>query len=204
MAGPDQKETGSGPLVETLVHQARAGSRAAFEQIMILYQEQIFRMAYYRTRSRMDAEDLTQDIFMQAFKNLSRLQEVERFKGWLFSVASNRVRDFHRKKRFRALFFRRPDQDDPVEEKGHTDAPPDALRSLMTQDFWRKIGAFLDRLPHMEREVFILRFMDHLTIREVSQVLSKSESTVKTHLYRSLKKFKRENSLRQFLQELLP
>lgn len=204
MASPHQAQAGTGSSVETLVQQARAGSRQAFERIIVLYQAQIFRMAYYRTRSRMDAEDLTQDIFMQAFKNLARLQDVDRFRGWLFSIASNRVRDFHRKKRFRALFFRGADRDRPVEEKGDRNAFPDPLHGLMTKDFWKKIGAFLDTLPHMEREVFILRFMDHLTIREVAQALSKSESTIKTHLYRSLQKFKRENSLRQVLQEFLP
>jgi RNA polymerase sigma-70 factor (ECF subfamily) len=55
----------------------------------------------------------------------------------------------------------------------------------------------------MEREVFMLRFMDHLTIREVSEVMKKNESTVKTHLYRSLQKFRREDALRHFLQESL-
>ena len=51
----------------------------------------------------------------------------------------------------------------------------------------------------MEREVFLLRFFDHLSITEMAAVLKKSESTVKTHLYRSLKKFKKEPVMRQLL-----
>jgi RNA polymerase sigma-70 factor (ECF subfamily) len=46
-----------------------------------------------------------------------------------------------------------------------------------------------------------LRFMDHLSIKEVSQVLKKSESTVKTHLYRALRKFRNDPSMLQFLEE---
>jgi RNA polymerase sigma-70 factor (ECF subfamily) len=53
----------------------------------------------------------------------------------------------------------------------------------------------------MEREVFMLRFLDNLNINEIAQTLKKSESTVKTHLYRALAKFKKEKALRQFLQE---
>ena len=71
----------------------------------------------------------------------------------------------------------------------------------MRQDFWNKMRLLLDRLSHLEREVFLLRFMDHLSIREISQVMKKSESTVKTHLYRALKKFKKDTSLIQMLLE---
>lgn len=187
--------------VAALVEQARAGSRTAFEQLVGMFQGDIFRMAYYRTHSPMDAEDLTQEIFMQAFKNLSRLKTAERFRSWLFKIALNRVRDFNRKKRFRALFSTLDDSDKVDRSYGETRDHPEALYSLMVKDFWKQIGLFIDKLSRMEREVFMLRFMDHLSIKEISQVLRKSESTIKTHLYRSIQKFKREHSIRQLLQE---
>ncbi len=187
--------------VAALVEQARAGSRTAFEQIVGMFQGDIFRMAYYRTHSSMDAEDLTQEIFMQAFKNLSRLKTAERFRSWLFKIALNRVRDFNRKKRFRALFSTLDDSDKVDRSYGETRDHPEALDSLMVKDFWKQIGLFIDKLSRMEREVFMLRFMDQLSIKEISQVLRKNESTVKTHLYRSIKKFKKGYSIRQLLQE---
>jgi RNA polymerase sigma-70 factor (ECF subfamily) len=186
--------------VASLVEQAREGSDSAFEQLVNLFREDIFRMAYYRTRSSMDAEDLMQDVFMQAFKNLARLKEVRQFRSWLYSIAVNRIRDFNRKKRIRVLFgasaqYHEVDHS-PTDEKSH----PEALDRLMTRDFWKKIGSFLDKLPHTEREVFMLRFMDHLSIREISQALGKSQSTIKTHLYRSVNKFKTAHSVRQLLE----
>jgi RNA polymerase sigma factor (sigma-70 family) len=90
------------------VDQAKAGSRAAFEELVALYHEDIFRRAHYRTRSRMDAEDLTQEIFMRA----RRLKSVDRFRGWLYSTALNRVRDFHRKRRFLVLSFTSSEKND--------------------------------------------------------------------------------------------
>jgi RNA polymerase sigma-70 factor (ECF subfamily) len=54
----------------------------------------------------------------------------------------------------------------------------------------------------MEREVFLLRFFDHLSLNEIAGVLKKNESTVKTHLYRALAKFKKEPAMRQLLNEV--
>ena len=192
---------GTGSQVTSLVKEARAGSRTAFEQLVDLFQEDIFRMVFYRTRSAMDAEDLAQDIFMQAFKNLSRLKAADRFRSWFFIIALNRVCDFNRKKRFRALFGTFDDSEEVAQPYGETKDDPEALDNLMIQDFWKQIGLLLDRLSRMEREVFLLRFMDHLSIKEISRVLEKSESTVKTHLYQALQKFKRESSILKLLKE---
>ena len=81
------------------------------------------------------------------------------------------------------------------------DPVPGALDDLMRRDFWRQVDGILSRLPRMEKEVFLLRFFDHLNLRETADVLGKSESTVKTHLYRALAKFRRHKDLRQMLRE---
>ena len=69
-------------------------------------------------------------------------------------------------------------------------APPVAEDSLAQKDFWRQIGRLLAGLSAMEKEVFLLRFFDQLTLKEMSATLHKSESTIKTHLYRALRKLK--------------
>lgn len=184
-----------------LVAKAMSGNRIALERLAGIFHEDVFRMVYYRTRSTMDAEDITQDIFIQAFKNLSRLRSTDRFKSWLFSIAVNRVRDFYRKKRFQQIFS--PLTDSGLEDLPNTgsDENPEALDNIMRRDFWKQVELLLDKLSKKEREVFLLRFMDHLSIKEVSQVMKKSESTVKTHLYRALQKFRKEPSIIQFLEE---
>ena len=156
-------------------------------------------MVYYRTLSRMDAEDITQDVFVKAFKSISTLKSPDRFKSWLFSIALNRVRDFYRKKYFLATLGFSGKSDDPEQDYPEEKENPNALENLMRQDFWKHVGLFMHKLPHMEREVFTLRFMDHLGIREISEVMKKHESTVKTHLYRALGKFRKEPGLRQLL-----
>ena len=187
-----------------LVKRAKAGSRNAFAELVDLFQDDIFKMVFYRIRTQMDAEDITQEVFMQAFRKLSGLKKVDRFKSWLFSIAINRVRDFSRKKRFRSLFQPSDAGNDVNPSDTQIHDQPEAIDELMKQDFWKHIGLIIDKLSRMEREVFLLRFLDLLSIREISNVLKKSESTVKTHLYRALVKFRKNSSTLQLLKEEMP
>ncbi len=194
-------QTKNSDQTTSLVEKARSGNRFAFEQLANLFHKSIFRMVYYRTRSTMDAEDITQDIFLQAFKNLSRLKETHKFKSWLFSIGVNKVRDFHRKKRFQNLFSSFSEKGNEEQQEPEQDGNPEAEENLLRQDFWNNVKILLDKLPRMEREVFTLRFMDHLSIKEISAVLKKGESTVKTHLYRALGKFKKDSLMLELLKE---
>jgi RNA polymerase sigma-70 factor (ECF subfamily) len=189
------------PQLAELAKQARDGNRLAFGQLIDRFQGDIHRMIYYRIRVRMDAEDLTQDVFVRAYRSISRLREPERFRSWLFTIAVNRVNDYLRKKRVRSIF---KSSDESIEIQPVTtdiQEQPEALEQVLKKDFWRHIERITKKLSKMEREVFMLRFMDNLNINEIAQIVKKSESTVKTHLYRALAKFKKEKGLRQFLQE---
>jgi RNA polymerase sigma-70 factor, ECF subfamily len=176
--------------VASLVEAAQKGDRKAFDRIIGLFHEDVFRLIYYRTRSRMDAEDLEQEVFVQAFKGLSRLKELSRFRSWLFTIAVNRVRDFHRKKKLLVfLGISGSEQETELPEK-EADGAPNALDQLLRREFWSQVEKLAVKFSSAEREVFFLRFVDELNIREIADVLNKSESAVKTHLYRALRKFK--------------
>jgi RNA polymerase sigma-70 factor, ECF subfamily len=198
----DQQSTTSGreQFVASLVEAAQNGDRDAFEQIIGLFQEDIFRMIYYRTRSRMDAEDVAQEVFLQAYRSLSKLKDVNRFRSWLFTIAVNRVRDFHRKRRLLAFLGISASEEEDQSPELERDRGPDALHQLMRREFWDGVEKLSGRFSSAEREVFFLRFVDQLSIKEIADVLKKSESAVKTHLYRALKKFK-DDSLFMEVQE---
>ena len=191
----------SGDQMTDLVIQARDGNRLAFEQLIDRYQGDIHRMIYYRLRARMDAEDLTQDVFVRAYRSISRIREPRKFRSWLFTIAVNRVNDYLRKKRVRSIFKSSDEGTDVQPVVTDFQDPPEALDQVLKEDFWRHVGRIAKKLSKMEREVFMLRFLDNLNINEIAQILKKSESTVKTHLYRALAKFKKEKEVRQFLQE---
>jgi RNA polymerase sigma-70 factor (ECF subfamily) len=190
--------------VSKLAAEARDGNRFAFQQLIQQLEPRIFRMVFYRTRSREDAEDICQEVFLQAYRSLQKLKEPERFASWLFRIAVNRVNDHHRRQKFRSLFSVLHDTDsedtaDPLPDRG-----ADTMDAIVRKEFWQKVQAMLTQLSKMEQEVFMLRFLDDLGIKEMADILHKSESTVKTHLYRALEKLKNDTAFRAFIKETQP
>jgi RNA polymerase sigma-70 factor (ECF subfamily) len=177
---------------------AQKGSRDAFSGLIDLFHRDIFNLIFYRLRSRMDAEDLTQDVFTQAFKNLSQLKEPEKFKSWIYSIAVNRVRDHYRKKKIRSWvgFFSENEETNPENIQNIKADQDDPLEDMLKKDFWTHMEMAMASLSRMEKEVFLLRFLDHLGLKEIAQTLKKSESTIKTHLYRALVKMQNSSLLK--------
>lgn len=177
------------PTVE-LVEKARAGDQTAFHRLVDHYQPEIYRMIYYRSRSQMDAEDLTQDVMLKAYKNIGRLKSPEVFRSWLYRIAVNRVRDYYRKIQFKSLFGFVSVDEERFHESAEMAVAAEAEEGISRKEFWRQIEQMLTTLSQMEKEVFLLRFFDQLTIKEISAALKKNQSTIKTHLYRALRKVK--------------
>ena len=178
--------------VTALVEKARGGNRVSFQELVNIFQEDIYRLAYYRTFSQMDAEDLTQDVFEQAYRKMDSLNDSQRFRAWLYTIAVNRCNDFLRKRKYLALLQIRSaqEQDDVPRDPDTNNNSDDRIDK---KRFWKQVKAVLYKLSVMEREVFTLRFMDHRNISEIAAILDKNESTIKTHLYRALNKM-REHS----------
>jgi RNA polymerase sigma-70 factor (ECF subfamily) len=189
--------------IAALVENARNGNRSSFQELVSLFQIDIYRLAYYRTFSQMDAEDLTQDVFEQAYRKLATLHEPQRFRAWLYSIAINRCNDFLRKRKYTALLHKRSTQEqefsDP--EKYMNNSYGDRIDKKI---FWKQVKTILGKLSTMEREVFTLRFMDHRNINEIASILDKNESTIKTHLYRALNKVRVQSDFFKEHRESIP
>ncbi|MBI9077669.1 MAG: RNA polymerase sigma factor [Desulfatibacillum sp.] len=175
----------------SLVRQARSGDRAAFDQLVLLHHERIFRMVFFRTRKQMDAEDLCQEVFIRAFKSLPRLKDDSKFVPWLFSIAGNTVKDYYRKKKILSLFQSEPDVQ--VNEDPDSRQLSQPLDHVLKQEFWSQVEIFSQKLSRWEKEIFFLRFMDQLAIRDIAEATGKSQSAVKTHLYRALEKYRKHS-----------
>lgn len=179
-----------GSQIAQLVTLAQSGDRGAFHRLADRFQPEIFRMIYYRVQSKMDAEDLSQDVFFKAFRSLKQLRSPLRFKSWLYRIAVNRIRDFYRRKAFKAMFGFIAMDDPDFQEPDEMAQAPQAEEHVDRQAFWQQIAEMMTALSKMEKEVFLLRFFDDLTINEITRVMGKNDSTVKTHLYRALAKIK--------------
>jgi len=183
-----------------LAENARDGNRGSFQELMIMFQEDIYRLAYYRTFSQMDAEDITQEVFVQAYRKIKTLHDPQRFRAWLYTIAVNRCNDFLRKKKYLFLLQSRSAREQEVEEAGEK-VNNNYTDTIAKKKFWEQVRLLLDKLSAMERQVFTLRFMDHRNINEIAAILGKNESTIKTHLYRALNKVREESGFFQEYRE---
>ena len=178
---------------------ASKGDRSALNRLAGMFYKEIFRMIYFRTLSRMDAEDLVQDVFMRMAEKLPGLKDKTLFRAWLYRIAVNRVHDFHRRNKIKAVFGVRPDS-----EPDAADPNPGAAPAVEQKEFANMLRSFAGRLSRWEKEIFLLRFLDELEIGEIARTLKKNENTVKTHLYRAVAKFKEDDTFRQWLKGYAP
>ena len=186
--------------VSALAEKARDGNRMSFQELVSIFQEDIHRLVYYRTYSQMDAEDITQEVFVQAYSKLKSLNDTQRFRPWLYSIAVNRCNDFLRKRKLLSLLQFKSAQEQEFMDTGKG-MSNNYNETIAKKIFWKQVRSLLDKLSAMEREVFTLRFMDHRNINEIAVILDKSESTVKTHLYRALNKVRKDSGFFQEYRE---
>ncbi|MBF0452256.1 MAG: sigma-70 family RNA polymerase sigma factor [Candidatus Magnetomorum sp.] len=180
------------------VEQAQTGNRLALNQLIDHYQNDIFRLVYYRIHHQADAEDVTQDIFVQVIKRIRTLKDITCFKPWLYQIALNRVRDYFRKKK--VLFFL-----GTTSEIESTNDLEDVTTESPEKEMFRKeltnlLKSLSREFSKWEREIFLLRYVDDMDVKDISRILGKNENTVKTHLYRAVNKFKKHRTLREFIQ----
>ncbi len=146
---------------------AREGDLGAFEDLVRLYQGDLWRFAYHFTRDRNLAEDVTQEAFLRAFRFLRSFRGDSKFTSWLFRIARNCAMDQIRARK--THFDKEPPQ--PV-------GPPDPEARV-------ELHAALDAVSDDHREPFLLIEVFGLSYREAADVLNVRVGTVKSRMHRA-------------------
>ena len=154
---------------------------ANFAILVNEHHERLFRFIYRFTQNREDAEDLTQDTFVKAFKNFHRYDERYAFAAWLFTIGRRTVYNHYRsKKRMEVL-----------EEAEFVDTSDTPDHQAEDADRKESIWESAKRLKPPYREVLVLKYREDLSVREIAQVLKKSETNVKILLFRARNQLKK-------------
>ena len=172
-----------------LVEAARKGDLAAFEELVRRYERNVFRIANHITQNREDAEDVVQDAFLKAYRNLKNFQGQSKFYTWLVRIAVNEALMRLRKRRTGA--GRTVSLDEEV-DTGEDTIPRDVAdwspnpEQLYNQ---AELTEILDRtiqgLPSGFRTVFVLRDVEGLSTEETAEALGLSVPAVKSRLLRA-------------------
>jgi len=160
---------------EALVKRAKERDEAAFSQIYDEHFNRIYRYCVLRISDEMEAEDMAQQVFLQALQNIGSYKWTGApFSAWLFRIAHNQVVDYHRKhsKQLTSPLDELPELREPEDESN----PRDIYELKMDIV---ELNTALNRLTALQREVIALRFTSEMPIAEVAKVMHKTEGAVK-------------------------
>jgi RNA polymerase sigma-70 factor (ECF subfamily) len=176
---------------ESVLPRAKVGDEAALKVIYDRHFSPVFRIALRYTGSMEDAEEITQETFVKAFRALGTVwnQDPENLGPWINRICVYNSINFLRSGTRRRRGFLIP-LDELASKIPSPEASPEA-RLLMTQA-WTRLDSALAKLSPQHRMIFDLRFRQHKDIREIADLLGCSESNIKTHVMRLLGKLRRQ------------
>lgn len=163
--------------------QAIGGDKTAFAQLYDLHHDRVYRHVLYRVPTSEDAEDLTQLVFLQAWRAVGRYRITgSPFIAWLFTIAHNLTMSFYRRNRATG-----PLEGDPKEDRVDSD-PERRTETAFDQE---RVRAAIRQLRPEHQQVITLRFLENLAHRDIALSIGKTEGAVRVIQHRALAELRR-------------
>ena len=180
---------------DDLIRRAQQGDSAAFEELIRNYDRAVLGLAMHLTKSTEDAQDVYQEAFLRAYKNLGSFRFECSFYTWMHRIVTNLCLDRLRynQRRNRAA---EPEMSEEGEEQDPLDRVPDHRpgaspeRSLMNRELRERVARALGRLSPKERIVFELKHYHGLRLRTIAGFFDTSEGVMKNTLFRATHKLR--------------
>lgn len=164
----------------SLLIKARQGDRRAFGRLVNRYKDRILYLVYDFLRDYEVAKDVAQEIFIKVYRNLNHFEERSAFSSWLYRIAVNTCLDVKRQKS-------RQQERLEIEYSDELSAQPGAIE-ISDREYDDSLLSAMDQLSENQQKAIVLRFFQDQTIKEISEVMGCSDSTVRVHLHRGLVK----------------
>jgi RNA polymerase sigma factor (sigma-70 family) len=174
-----------------LILRCQAGlrpDRVAFAELLRRYQSQVDRVLYHLAPDWPDRADLAQEVWIRVYRNINRLQEPAKFRGWLSRIATNLFYDELRKRKrvVSPLSLDAPravdDGEMDWEIAGDTPGPEE---ELTTREFYEQLREAIADLPEVFRTTIVLREIEGLAYEEIAEITGVSLGTVKSRIARA-------------------
>ena len=171
----------------------RDEAREAFAELVGSYQRQAMRLALYLLRDPAEADEAVQDAFVKVFTHITSYREDLPFAAWFTRILANTCRDRQkarrRRERWETTGFDRGDQGPSAVDLAQAPgpSPEDALLGTERR---RELMSAIDALPRRQRDILLLCHVEGQSPREVGEMTGLTESTVRVHLFRALRKLR--------------
>jgi len=171
-----------------VLDRARQGDGEAFRSLVERHSRSVFRLAFRMTGNEQDAEDVVQEAFLRAYKQLGRFESRANFGTWLYRIVANCSVDLMRAKQSRHDMSRSESLDDAIEIPSTENAGPERL--AQSAEIQRRVRDALGALSPLERAAFTLRHHEGRSIEEISRTLGLGTSAAKHSVFRAVKKLR--------------
>src|SRR5439155_27325572 len=164
-------------------------------QLFQQYQKGIYNAIYQIVRSESDAADLTQDVFVRAYRALPRLQSPEAFTSWLYRIAINLSRNHLRdsaRARTESLEYGDGDEEGGSGQREIADTSADPASKAQTRDMQDRVQRAISTLTPDHRMVITLHHIQDVPVEEIARILNVSVGTVKSRLSRARENLRRK------------
>lgn len=195
-APPEPPAEGDDTSDRELVARVQGGDMAAYDELIRRNQRKIYQLVYHMTANREDAEDLTQDVFVKAYKVLSQFKGDSSFYTWVYRIAVNQTINYL-KKRNRRSAISLDDLDQAVErDPGYVElrARESTVRDVTLSELQKKLNEALQTLSEKHRTVAVLHDIQGIPKEEIGKMIGCSEGTVKSRLFYARRELQKQLS----------
>ncbi len=175
---------------EAAAEDARKGNQHAFCVLVERHSHALFRLAYRMTRNEHDAEDLVQETFLRAYKQMKHFDGRASFRTWLYRICVNCSLDLIRKRKTRAEEQPATDQVSLFERIAASDPTPERL--TQSGQIASIVEPALGKLTEMERTAFVLRHYEGCDIDQIAAILGVQRGAAKHSVFRAVQKLRHE------------
>ena len=169
---------------------ARDGDSEAFRALVERHSRAVFRLAHRMTGNPSDAEDVVQDTFLKAYKQLSRFESRANFGTWLHRIAVNCSIDLIRSRPHREAAHDVADLEHFGAGEAADTGRPSPERLMLSAEVQARITGAMSALSQMERAAFVLRHFEGQSIDEISRALGLKTNATKHSIFRAVKKMR--------------
>jgi len=179
-------------LEQRLVKQALAGDRQAFAEIVELYKNKIFQVAYRMLGNRTEAEDISQETFLRVYANLARYDQNHKFSTWIYRIATNLCIDRLRKKQATFSLDQEINSGEGLDMYSQiADKNKGPEQEVMTLELQNEVQQAIDQLPIKYKSIMVLRYIEDLSLQEISEIIDLPVTTIKTRIHRGREALKK-------------
>ncbi|MGB9735633.1 MAG: RNA polymerase sigma factor [bacterium] len=166
-----------------ILNQCRKGNKHAYRLIIEKYKDTIYSTVLRFTHDHTTAEEITQETFVKAWQNLNRFEGRSKFSTWLIAIAVNKAKDVIKDKHRTLNTLNVDTVTEGTITQSYDIKPPEEL--IMDNELGLQLKRFIDELPDIYREAFILRHVDLLSYEEISVISRVSVEAVKMRVFRA-------------------